>query len=42
MTPERWRQIEQLFHEVLACEPAQRNEFLTDRCADDDAMRLEV
>ena len=42
MTPQRWQQIEQLFHETLACEPALRERFLTAACANDDALRVEV
>jgi hypothetical protein len=29
MTPERWQQIDWLFHAALACEPAVRAEFLS-------------
>jgi len=42
MTPERWQQIDALFHAALACEPAQRTEFLAVQCAGDDPLRLEV
>jgi serine/threonine protein kinase len=42
MTPERWQQIEQLFHAGLECDPAQRDEFLASRCVDDDSLRREV
>jgi serine/threonine protein kinase len=42
MTPERWQQIKQLFHEALACEPAQREEFLLTNCAGDVPLRTEV
>ena len=42
MTPERWQQIDQLFKAALACEPAEREEFLAANCAGDEALRLEV
>ena len=42
MTPERWRQIEQLFHAALACDPVQREEFLAAQCAADDLLRREI
>ena len=42
MTPERWQQIDQLFHAALACEPAQREEFLATKCAGDEPLRREV
>ena len=42
MTPERWQQIDQLFQAALACDPAQRDEFLTVKSAGDDLLRREV
>jgi len=42
MTPERWQQIDQLFHAALAREPGQRAEFLANQCAGDDPLRHEV
>ena len=42
MTPERWQQIDELFHAALACQPAQRTKFLAARCAGDDPLRLEI
>ena len=42
MTPERWQQIDRLFKAALACAPAQREQFLTDKCAGDERLRLEV
>ena len=42
MTPERWQQIDQLFHAALGYEPAQRADFLISACGDDAALRLEV
>lgn len=42
MTPERWQQIDQLFHAALACEPAERTGFLANACGGDEPLRLEV
>ena len=35
-------QIDQLFHETLACEPAERVAFLASACDGDEELRLEV
>jgi serine/threonine protein kinase/Tol biopolymer transport system component len=42
MTPERWRQIDQLFHSALEQERSQRAQFLAQECADDVSLRSEV
>jgi eukaryotic-like serine/threonine-protein kinase len=42
MTPDRWREIERLFHEALARPPAERAAFLEKACAGDDELRREV
>ena len=42
MTPERWQQINQLFHSALAHERGQRAAFLAGACAGDEALRAEV
>lgn len=42
MTPERWQQIDCLFHEALACEPGLRESFLAAACENDEALRLEI
>jgi Tol biopolymer transport system component len=42
MTPERWRRIEELFHEARARPPADRTAFLLLACADDESMRRNV
>jgi serine/threonine protein kinase/Tol biopolymer transport system component len=42
MTPERWRQIEDLCHAALALGPNERGAFLDHTCAGDDALRREV
>jgi hypothetical protein len=38
MNPERWRRVEQLYHSALALEESQRQAFLEDSCADDEAL----
>ncbi|MBI1762807.1 MAG: hypothetical protein HYR56_15355 [Acidobacteria bacterium] len=42
MSPERWQQINQLFHDVLARPPAARTAFLIQVCQEDDELRDEV
>jgi len=42
MTPERLRQIEDLFHRALEKHESQRAAFLHDACAGDDSVRREV
>jgi len=42
MNPDRWRQIQQIFHSVLQCEPERREAFLLEACAGDDDLRKEV
>ncbi len=42
MEPERWRQIEELFHAALERDESQRPAFLEGACAGDPAMRDEV
>jgi serine/threonine protein kinase/Tfp pilus assembly protein PilF len=42
MTPERWRQITELFHAVREREPARRAVFLAEACHEDPTLRLEV
>jgi hypothetical protein len=42
MTPERWQQIEKLYHLVLEREPGRRDAFLDEACAGDEALRREV
>lgn len=41
MDPERWQQIDQLFHSALKCEPAARAAFLQS-CIEDETLRHEV
>src|ERR1043166_8118672 len=42
MNLERWQQVDELFHEALACAPAERQQFLTVKCARDASLRQEV
>ncbi len=42
MTPQRWKQIEQLYHAALKLEPGQRAVFLQEGCAGDEDLRREV
>ena len=42
MTPERWRQTEELFHAARAEPPGDRAAFLAAACPDDDALRRDV
>src|SRR5882724_7062722 len=42
MAPERWRQIEELYHSALGVAEDQRATFLQKACAGDDALRGEV
>src|ERR1700687_1472843 len=42
MQPERWQQIDQLFHSALAQEPNRRAGFLVQQCGDDESLRNEV
>src|SRR6476659_325636 len=42
MTPERWQQIDQVFHAALGYEPTRRADFLTSACGGDESLRQEV
>ena len=42
MTPERWRQIEELFHEALELEDSLRSDFIVERSAGDTELKVEV
>jgi eukaryotic-like serine/threonine-protein kinase len=42
MTPERWRQVEELFHQARAREGHSRTTFLASACGNDEALRREV
>jgi hypothetical protein len=42
MKPERWQQIERLYHAALEREPAERAAFLREACAGEDAVQREI
>jgi len=42
LTPERWAQIEELFHRAAECEPAKRIGLLEEMCNGDPELRREV
>ena len=42
MTPERWQQVNEIFHSALEREPARRAAFIDQACADDHELRKEV
>src|SRR2546427_3160236 len=42
MTPERWQQVDRLFHAAIEIEPGERLAFLAQSCADDETLRSEV
>ena len=42
MTPERWRQVEEIFHAALSRAERERMAFLIQTCADDLVLRREV
>src|SRR5258705_8410374 len=42
MTPERWQQVEQIYHSALGREARQRVAFLKEACRGDEELRREV
>jgi serine/threonine protein kinase len=42
MTPERWQQVEQIYHAALEAQPAARSAFLDEACKGDSELRREV
>ena len=42
MAPERWRQIERLYHSALECPPERRSAFLKEASGGDEDLRREV
>lgn len=42
MTPERWRQVEDLFHSACGLSPGEREAFLARACVGDAALQREV
>jgi eukaryotic-like serine/threonine-protein kinase len=42
MTPDRWQQINELYHNALELDPNQQAKFLSQACAGDSGLRHEV
>jgi len=42
MSPEHWQQVERIYHDVAARAPGERDAFLRQACAGDEALRCEV
>ena len=42
MSPERWKQVQELIHATLKHEPPRRAAFLEEACAGDNELRREV
>ena len=42
MTPERWKQTEELYHAARNRPPCDRAAFLAEACPDDEALRLDI
>jgi len=42
MTPDRWRQVKEIFHSALQYEPAKRSIFVSSACGGDESLRKEV
>ena len=42
MTPERWQQIDRLFHAALERGPGERFAFLSQACSGDESLRIEI
>lgn len=42
LSSERWQRLESLFYEAIALSPEERQSFLAERCAGDEAMRKEA
>ena len=42
MNPERWRQVEQIYHSTKDRKPGERSSFLVKACEGDDELRREV
>ena len=42
MTPERWAQMEELFHRAVECKPEERLRLLDESCSGDAELRETV
>src|SRR5689334_11211444 len=42
MKPERWQQLDELFHAALERQPGERSAFLDEACAGDESLRTKL
>ncbi len=42
MEPERWHDVERIYHSALQCDGSQRTRFLEQACGQDQSLRVEV
>lgn len=42
MEPERWQDVERIYHAALQCKESQRTAFVMEACAADQTLRAEV
>ena len=42
MEPERWQDVERIYHSALQCDGSQRSLFLEKACGEDQSLRVEV
>ena len=42
MPTDRWRRVEELYHQALTCDESQRAAFLREACSDDETLRCDV
>src|SRR5215472_8732589 len=42
MTPERWKELEKVFHAALKFAPEERSAFLANACGDNKSLRAQV
>ena len=42
MEPERWQDVERIYHSALQCDGSQRSHFLEKACGEDQRLRVEV
>jgi hypothetical protein len=42
MTPERWRQVKEIFNSAITYQPKDRSLFISQACSGDDELRSEV
>ena len=42
MTPERWRQVEEIFQAALDLSPGERTRYVSEVCAEDSELKRDV